>query len=388
MIKMLYIMGDYTQQLVYNLRDALKSYKIDMSFFLYSSRTVLDIPKTPQYTYMYNSTCKLRTPVFYGQRMKNVLREFERWFEKNCKNCNLIHAHMFMSDGILAYEINKKYGIPYMVSVRNTDLNSWFLRVLPFTVYYRDRVLCNAEKIIFPNPSYKYRLIKMVDNNLREIIEEKSIVIPNGIDKYWINNLYLERRKKLGNKITILTVGTIEDNKNQLVVANAIRKLNMEGYNIKYKVIGKILNKSIAEKLNEYPNTVVKGAMPFNQLITEYRKADIYVLISKTETFGLCYPEAMSQGLPIIYSKNEGFDGFYDEGVVGYHVAPKSQYELCEAIKRAIDNYSQLTDNSLRYASTFNWNRIAIMWAKLCEDTIKNNMSLERSNEESSESIQ
>ena len=41
---------------------------------------------------------------------------------------------------------------------------------------------------------------------------------------------------------------------------------------------------------------------------------------SRYETFGLVYGEAMSQGLPIIYSKGQGVDGYFKEGTVGYGV--------------------------------------------------------------------
>ncbi|MBF1138813.1 MAG: glycosyltransferase, partial [[Eubacterium] sulci] len=37
------------------------------------------------------------------------------------------------------------------------------------------------------------------------------------------------------------------------------------------------------------------------ELIEEYRKADIFALLSKTESFGIVYAEAISQGLPILY---------------------------------------------------------------------------------------
>lgn len=53
---------------------------------------------------------------------------------------------------------------------------------------------------------------------------------------------------------------------------------------------------------------------------------------SFTESFGLVYAEAMSQGLPVIYSKGQGFDGQFAEGVVGYHVDAHDPEELCENI--------------------------------------------------------
>ena len=48
-------------------------------------------------------------------------------------------------------------------------------------------------------------------------------------------------------------------------------------------------------------------------------------MTSLGESFGLTYAEAMSQGVPVIYSKGQGFDGQFKEGVVGYHVDPLSE---------------------------------------------------------------
>lgn len=50
-----------------------------------------------------------------------------------------------------------------------------------------------------------------------------------------------------------------------------------------------------------------------NILEEYYSKADIFAMPSSYETFGLGYVEAMLQDLPILYTHNEGIDGFYDE---------------------------------------------------------------------------
>ena len=56
-------------------------------------------------------------------------------------------------------------------------------------------------------------------------------------------------------------------------------------------------------------------------------------MLSIMETFGLVYAEAMSQGLPIIYTKGQGFDEQFDEGKVGYHA---DCFNIEEIVKRII----------------------------------------------------
>ena len=54
----------------------------------------------------------------------------------------------------------------------------------------------------------------------------------------------------------------------------------------------------------------------------ELASTDIFVMVSRHETFGMVYLEAMAHGCITIASKNEGFDGIIVDGVNGF---------LCEA---------------------------------------------------------
>ena len=83
-------------------------------------------------------------------------------------------------------------------------------------------------------------------------------------------------------------------------------------------------------------------------------------MLSKYETFGLVYAEALSQGLPVIYTQNQGFDGFFQNGEVGYATCHSNLEIICQSIKRTIENYDLITDNiSKNNLNMFNWNEIA-----------------------------
>lgn len=80
---------------------------------------------------------------------------------------------------------------------------------------------------------------------------------------------------------------------------------------------------------------------------------------SKKETFGLVYVEAMSQGLPVIYSKGQGFDGQFPEGYVGYHVKYNDVDEIVKKIKEILKNYNNMSINAAKSAKKFNWKDIS-----------------------------
>ena len=80
---------------------------------------------------------------------------------------------------------------------------------------------------------------------------------------------------------------------------------------------------------------------------------------SHTETFGLVYAEAMSQGMPVIYTRGQGFDGHFEDGVIGYSVSDYDADELVEKIISIIENHENISTRCLEKVDRFNWNKIA-----------------------------
>ena len=47
-----------------------------------------------------------------------------------------------------------------------------------------------------------------------------------------------------------------------------------------------------------------------------YRANSVFVMPSKSETFGLVYIEALSQGLSVLWSRGEAIEGMFSESIV------------------------------------------------------------------------
>ena len=91
---------------------------------------------------------------------------------------------------------------------------------------------------------------------------------------------------------------------------------------------------------------------------------------SKYETFGLVYIEAMSQGIPVVYSSGQGIDGFFKDGEVGYSVSANNLEEYHNKIQLIIDNYDQISLNCTEKAKEFSWFDISIIYLKLYEQIL------------------
>lgn len=278
---------------------------------------------------------------------------------------DLIHAHTVFTDGNCAYELSLKYAIPYIVAVRNTDLNDFF----KYRINLRNRglkILRNASAIVFLSESYKKELFnKYVPDRYKNQLKEKSIVIPNGIDQFWLDNKYLNRGSLNRKDFSIVYAGVINNNKNLLCTARAINTLNEHGFDIRYNVVGSVLDKSYYKKLMSFPFVSYTRKLSKEELLSIYRNNDIFVMPSKKESFGLVYAEAMTQGLPIIYSKGQGFDGQFDDGVVGYAVDSKNYLDLTNRLKLIIENYQTISSNCVKLSDKFSWDDICLRYLNL-----------------------
>lgn len=278
---------------------------------------------------------------------------------------DILHAHTLFTNGYVAYKINKKNNIPYIVAVRNTDINVFF-KYFFFLRKYGLKILENADKIVFLSSSYaEHCLNKYVPKEKYEELKKKTSIIPNGIDKYWIDNLvsYKNRNKE----IRLIYVGSINRNKNVKTSILVCKKLIERGYDVKFTIIGDldIFFKEIKEEFVEYRSFCSK------EKIKKYlSQSDIFIMPSKYETFGLVYAEALSQGLPIIYTKGQGFDKQIPEGEVGYGIKYNDINEITEKVIEIYTNYNKYSEKTKKYINKFNWEYIAEIYKEIYKEIL------------------
>ena len=301
--------------------------------------------------------------LLYYPKQKHIIREAENCADFTHTGC--IHAHTLFSAGYAAMKLSRKYKIPYIVAVRNTDVNVFF-RKFPYLRAEGVRILQEAALVVFLSGAYRRTVIRRyVPQRFWQEIKRKSVVIPNGI-----SSLFLEQAGSVkqpgGRRIRLIYAGEINQNKNLAETLQAAGILTRAGYRISVTAVGNVTDKKCAGLLK---NPLVRHypACSQQELIRHYRQADIFVMPSHTETFGLVYAEAMSQGLPVLYTKGQGFDGCFPDGTVGYAVCDKDALDLALKIRRVMADYSRISANCLHYARRFDWNRIGREYARWYE---------------------
>lgn len=299
----------------------------------------------------------------FDYKQKKIIKAIEEHYD--VASFDLIHAYTLYTDGNAARVLSEKYGIPYVVAVRNTDVNDFLKKM----IHLRKRglkTLLAAKKVFFLSEAYRRQVFeKYVPQKYQEEIKKKTHIIPNGIDEFWFENTP-EQGKAIDKKhIKLVYAGRIDKNKNIPTTQKAMEILRKQGYEATLTVVGKVQNEKEFQIIKNDPYTTCLPAMPKEKLIDIYRASDIFVMPSFTESFGLVYVEAMSQGLPVIYSKGQGFDNQFPEGVVGYHVDSGSPDDVAEGIKRVVENYSDIQKNVVSSARRFNWDEIVNQYISL-----------------------
>ncbi|MFD2100203.1 glycosyltransferase family 4 protein [Flagellimonas iocasae] len=305
-----------------------------------------------EYFYSYILKRSLLFRLRYFNKINLVTRDVEEKID--LKKVSLVHAHFLFSDGGVAYKLKKKYGIPYVVSVRASDIFTFFGKMIHLR-RFGNKIMEEAERVIFINHSYVHILEeKYLQKSFANAIKGKISIIPNAIDSKWFN-VQLKQKERT-SPFKLLYVGRIVKRKKLDIVLKAVEQLNNNSHSEYHlDVVGEGGFMLEAQKAPP-ENVKFHGKITsFDDLLKVYSQCHAFVMPSIKETFGLVYIESLSQGLPIIYCKNEGVDGYFEKGEVGMAVNPDSTKEIIEAVHHIELNYQELSKNAIAASRKFTW---------------------------------
>ncbi|MCD8827191.1 glycosyltransferase [Staphylococcus gallinarum] len=302
--------------------------------------------------------------------------KIQKWIlNENIKfdSYDLIHAHTLFSDGYQALKLHK----PYVVTVRNTDVN-YYLKYFKHLKPTAKKIINNAKKLIFLSESYKEKTLQTIFKQGEERNKnlEKSIVIPNGINDFWINNIN-NKNKQITDEINVLFVGRVMKNKNIKFLAENINEVNLNS-KVNIYIVGEIIEESYYNELKKYENLKFLGKKTKEEIIQLMQDMHIFTLISHHETFGLVYLEAISQNLPVLYTKGEGFDNYFMDGEVGYAVDINSNEDLIEKTNKIIKQYDEFQNRlSTINKQDFSWEMNAYKHKTIYESLINKESNIQ-----------
>lgn len=115
------------------------------------------------------------------------------------------------------------------------------------------------------------------------------------------------------------------------------------------------------------------GPLPRAALLQEYARADLFVLPSLFEPYGIVLMEAMAAGLPIVATRVGGVPEVVEEGKNALLVPPGNPIELAKAMEllaREREKRRSFARAGQERVQQFSWTRIIPQWVRLLEQMV------------------
>jgi len=240
----------------------------------------------------------------YGMNLYEEVERFAEVAKKIAKeeNFDIIHAHDWMTYKA-AVNAKKISGKPLVVHVHATefDRSGGFNSHSPL----ESHGLHHADKIITNSNMMKLNIVKYYD-----VKPDKIDVVHWGIEQE--NSDYsINYRSPLSKKDKIvLFLGRITIQKGPDYFIEVAKKVSDEMPNVKFVIAGSgdMLQQCIrkAADLGIGDKTIFTGMLRGSEVHKAFQMADIYVMPSVSEPFGLVALESLMNNTPIIVSKTSG----------------------------------------------------------------------------------
>lgn len=241
-----------------------------------------------------------------------------------CENINpdIVLCHTVEPSLEIGRYVSKYFNVPLVIILHNCDL-----RIIKNN-YRIKKYISECNGIVFRSQKIqKYANRYLIENNYY-IKEQKQYLLQSSIE---VNKIIDQESliKKINKRNLNFIIVSNLDSKDKMVDRVIKAYLKMDKIDTTLSIIGEGRLRPSLEKIS-YGRKDIKyyGSLENEITLKMMQDADVFALISKNETFGLVYIEAMSKGCIVIGSKGEGIDGYIIDNKNGFLCEPGNIEEL------------------------------------------------------------
>lgn len=233
------------------------------------------------------------------------------------KKFDVIHLHEFTTfQNIVVAHNARKTGVPYILQTHGSiHISGRRRRKLLFNTLFGNEILKHASKVIALSSVEKlhYKRVGIPDH--------KIVIIPNGIDLSDYAHLPSKGsfKKKFGldkNEKIVLYLGRIHEIKGIDILVRAFANILHKLGDVRLVIVGPddgYLRKleALIKALRIEDKVLVSGPLYGVAKLEAYVDADVYVLPSRYEIWGMTVLESVACGTPVILTENCGIAEFF-----------------------------------------------------------------------------
>lgn len=298
-------------------------------------------------------------------------------------NLDLIHLHTLKRMGGIGRREALRRGIPYIASLHGgvldvpTSEQEDLVSPLKNTVEWgkflgwwvgSNRVLEDAAAILCVGQTEQEKIQQRYPN-------KRVHFLPNGVDcRRFAKGDGPAFRDRYGispSAELILVVGRMDGQKNQLAAIRGLSVIRQKCPDAHLLLIGHVTSPSYLQKMRKEITdcklqehiTVLEGLAPAgSDLVDAYHAADVFLLPSVHEPFGIVVLEAWAAGLPVVASRVGGIPSFVQEEQNGLLFDPGNEPVMAEQVVQVLKQpqlKASLAEAGQRQAlDRFDWSHI------------------------------
>jgi glycosyltransferase involved in cell wall biosynthesis len=243
---------------------------------------------------------------------------------------DFLHAHKGTFEGVMVFFLARWWNVPYGLSIRG-EVETKILRFKPLLRPFIRKVLEGASHIWFVSAWYRAPLEAFAPGILG-----KTSLLPNFISEP--PPFVASAAPENPHFVTVLDLGMYR-RKGFAWLVEAFADLLRTEPKARLDVIGwaEAATQAEVEALvahhNGQHNVTFLGAMSNSDVQRHLPAYTALVLPAINETFGMAYVEALQSGIPLLYTKGTGIDGYLDGWRVGYSVKPGEVADIITGLR-------------------------------------------------------
>ncbi|MBI5102210.1 MAG: glycosyltransferase [Nitrospirae bacterium] len=263
-------------------------------------------------------------------------------------NFDLVHAHTGYLDGYAGRYLARRFKTPFVITEHMGPFS--LLTDNPVVRAVTLKSMAAADRIICVSPALEGQVRKWLSPKFHD----KFTVLPNGVNTELFHPGTQGRVPEYPKaEQELLTVISLDENKNPFCLLEAFKKLREKGLGCRLRIVG---DGPLFGKIKDWTgrnglagSIELLGRRTREEIAALMRDAcDVFVLPSRSETFGVVVIEALVSGKPVVSTRSGGPESIITEPYLGELCENDNPLDLASAIEKVLNNPGNYPSGAIR----------------------------------------